>query len=736
MTNRIANPAWYIGVGLAFLTTIQAESFAIPPEQAVSTIADLMTTPRDQAALRKPIRVRGTVSLVGDGISSPNHRLKAAMSFCVEDASAGIWVRSGHALREGILQEADIVLPKLEYGVEIEMEGYLDTGAFAPVIMPTRITILGKRELPDAPHAVLASFLNGGDDIRRVTVNGVVQDLESESDNWWSLRVETGVGHFLTRLPREAPFAPHRLLDAEVEITGLAAVSRNWRSEFVCPRLIVNHRNDVRIRRPAPADPFTVEKVQIDNLDGYSITGRPRHRRRIEGTVTYYDGNLSLYVQDNELGIHVQINEQASIEVGDRIEVSGFIDTTRYLAGLRGASLRRLERHKNLIPIPMTVAQIFQEHQGLHERQPATESCDGQLIQLSGRLLDFQFGHTPKPHRLEIDCGDYVVTAFLSGETKELMPGTDLTVTGIAKLVFPPPIATAKLAVPDRVDLLLRDANDIAILNLPSWWTPQRTFTALLIVAVFALSAFLWAFTLRRTLSQQIDQLAREMRNRHDAALEFQGAIRERTRLAANLHDTLLQTMAGIAYQLEACGQSEQPEPKAFQSHLDTASRMIQRGQDDLRNTVWALHCLPLADGTFADSVKQVTQEIGLGHDTNVTVTCADDFPSLADFIAGNLLLVIQESIHNAIKHADAARIDIDLNVSPENDRVSVSILDTGVGFDVNSRRTSSDGHFGIEGMEQRIERLGGTLVIESQHGVGTIIKAVIPLREFDPKIA
>ena len=55
-----------------------------------------------------------------------------------------------------------------------------------------------------------------------------------------------------------------------------------------------------------------------------------------------------------------------------------------------------------------------------------TESCDGQLIQLRGRLLDFQAGLGPRPHRLEIDCGDSVTTAFLSGETRELAPGTEL----------------------------------------------------------------------------------------------------------------------------------------------------------------------------------------------------------------------------------------------------------------------------------------------------------------------
>ncbi len=732
MTCRV----FIVPIAIVLFGPVRAEEPIPNGQPPISKIADLMATPRDQAAERKPVRIRGTVSLVGDGITSSNRKNKAARSFCVEDASAGIWVRSGHAVREGILQDADIVLPKLEYGVDIEMEGYLDKGGFAPVIMPTRITILGKSELPDAPRAVMARFLNGADDLRRVTVNGVVQNISAETADWWALRVETGVGHFLTRLPKEDQFAPDRLLDAEVEITGLAAVSWNWRSEFVCPRLIINRKEDFRIRKPAPSDPFNVERVPLETLDGYAIEGRPRHRRCIEGTVTYYDGDLSLYVQDDELGIRVQINEPALIEVGDRVEVSGFIDTTGYLAGLRGASLRRLGRRQDVVPVPMTVAQIIEEHQGRVSGQPTTtKSCDGQLIQLSGRLLDFQVGLPPKPHRLEIDCGDSVTTAFLSFGTRRLSPGTQLTVTGIAKLVFAAPVATAALAKPNRVDLLLRDTNDIVILSLPSWWTPQRIFTALLIAAGFALSAFAWAFALRRSLTRQTDRLALEMRNRHDAALEFQAAMRERTRLAANLHDTLLQTMAGIAYQLNACGQVERPKSESLGKLLETASRMVQHGQDNLRNTVWALHCLPLEEGTFADSVRELTRKVGLGRDTEMNVQCSENFPVLADFIAGNLLLVIQEAICNAIKHAHPSNIDIELEFNPENDHVQVSVCDDGIGFIVKERLTSRDAHFGVEGMQERVGRLGGEFTIESQPGAGTTIRVEVPLRAFDPQL-
>ena len=78
--------------------------------------------------------------------------------------------------------------------------------------------------------------------------------------------------------------------------------------------------------------------------------------------MTFCEENL-LYVQDNGTGLRVQLNQPESIELGDRVEVSGFIDTSRYLAGLRGASVRRLGRRDVPVAIPMTMTQIMADHQ-------------------------------------------------------------------------------------------------------------------------------------------------------------------------------------------------------------------------------------------------------------------------------------------------------------------------------------------------------------------------------------
>ena len=116
--------------------------------------------------------------------------------------------------------------------------------------------------------------MNGGEDVRRIVVTGVVQDIADENRQRWLLKVETGLGHFLARLPKMEAFEPKRLLDAEVQMTGLAAVSRNARAEFICPRLIVSHEEDLVIVKAPPVNPFNSEIVPLNAVDGFSMTYR------------------------------------------------------------------------------------------------------------------------------------------------------------------------------------------------------------------------------------------------------------------------------------------------------------------------------------------------------------------------------------------------------------------------------------------------------------------------------
>jgi signal transduction histidine kinase len=314
----------------------------------------------------------------------------------------------------------------------------------------------------------------------------------------------------------------------------------------------------------------------------------------------------------------------------------------------------------------------------------------------------------------------------------DLKPGAELRATGIAHIQYAPMGQTANFAEPIRLDVLLRDRADITLLKTPSWWTLQRTLFALCGIAALALVALVWAALLRRTVARQTRLLAQEMRGRRDAAVEFQAALRERSRLAANLHDTVLQTMTGIAYQIEACEAESIPETERSANHLEIARRMVQRGQEDLRNSVWALKALPMKERTFTEAVRSVAKQVSAGHEVEIIVESINELPTLADFIAGNLLLIIQEAVHNALKHAKPTQIRVTLSVSSGVETFVIEVKDDGHGFELGLQPGSSSGHFGLNGMTERAERLGGTLELKSTLGRGTTLFVQVPLRSFD----
>jgi signal transduction histidine kinase len=711
---------------------------ATDPEPPIRAIVDLIRTPRQEITNRELVRVRGTVSSVADGIATFTDGPPAGQSFCIEQNAVGIWVRMSQAIKEDLFKPSTVDLGAIQKGVEVELVGYLDKGLYAPILLPIEINILGKGDLPPARVAVLRRFYAGADDVRRVKIRATVQGITSDDENRWLVRADTAAGHFLFRLPKRERYTSHQLLDAYIEVTGLAAVSRNWRSEFVCPRLIIDRDEDLVVLAAPRPNPFNVEKLPLDAIDGYSFNGRPLHRRCVEGTVTHISPNNVIYIQEQGRALRVESVEPIGAKIGDCVEVSGFIDTSRYVAGLRGAQLRLLGRRETIRPVKIVFSDILDEYQrNKQDSDPSFEDYEGRLISLQGRLLSIQKEASSNQQILEIDCGDSVTTAYIWEPIDALEPGTELELTGIASLEYSPLDATANLALPARLDMLLRSASDIKVLSRASWWTIRRTFWVLCAVGLIALFALLWAIALRRALVKQAAQLAHEVRTRRDAAVEFRAAIRERTQLAANLHDTILQTITGVGFQLEACGQSDPAMPSQLRNNLNTAIKMVHYGQDTLRQIVRTLHFLPPSEGQISDSLKRLISRVSESvENIHLDVVVDDDLPSLADFVAGNLLLVVQEAVHNAIKHASPSRIDIKLNYVRQLNLIRLQIADDGRGFDADACPSSSTGHFGIESMRQRVERLAGTFSLSSKPGTGTRIDIEVPLSSLDPRIA
>jgi len=218
--------------------------------------------------------------------------------------------------------------------------------------------------------------------------------------------------------------------------------------------------------------------------------------------------------------------------------------------------------------------------------------------------------------------------------------------------------------------------------------------------------------------------------------VEFQATLRERNRLAGNLHDTVLQTVIGVGYQLSACRNGVGEWSSDAPRHFGLVERMVQHAVRQLRNTVWALRATVPSGRSLPDSLAELAARLGNEHDQSISFECDGDIPPVPDFVAGNLLLVAQEALLNAVRHAAATSVSATLRHDRGTDALTLTVRDDGVGFAPGAQPGPREGHFGLAGMAERVEHIRGSMRIDSSAGAGCGITVSIPCGQSPAKPA
>jgi signal transduction histidine kinase len=141
---------------------------------------------------------------------------------------------------------------------------------------------------------------------------------------------------------------------------------------------------------------------------------------------------------------------------------------------------------------------------------------------------------------------------------------------------------------------------------------------------------------------------------------------------------------------------------------------------------VWNLRAQSLNGRNLAEVLRDVAAGLSTRNPVQTHVAVVGEERGFPDFIAGHLLLLAQESMTNAIKHAQPENIHIALEF--DEDSVELRIHDDGGGFDPHHAPGLAEGHFGLQGMRERMKRLGGVVKVESSPGHGTTVCARVPL--------
>ena len=267
--------------------------------------------------------------------------------------------------------------------------------------------------------------------------------------------------------------------------------------------------------------------------------------------------------------------------------------------------------------------------------------------------------------------------------------------------------------------------------NNTEWWT---IYVAIIVIQTLAIGA---GGLLGERLAEQSEQ-RRLAVARLEAALEENAGLHaqlltqareagvhdERQRMAGEIHDTIAQGLTGIVTQLEAAEQaSDRPEDR--QRHIRNAIGLARESLVEARRSVEALRPESLETARLPDALAAVAQQWSELNGVPVEVVTTGDVQPLHPEVEVALLRTAQEALANIAKHANATRAG--LTLSYMGDVVTLDVRDDGVGFTVPTAADERGSGFGLSAMRQRVNRVAGTLAIESEPGAGTAVSARVP---------
>ena len=203
----------------------------------------------------------------------------------------------------------------------------------------------------------------------------------------------------------------------------------------------------------------------------------------------------------------------------------------------------------------------------------------------------------------------------------------------------------------------------------------------------------------------------------------FKAVLSERTRLAREMHDTLIQGCIAVSALLKAALSGEVDDTESRLHLIDYASTQIHATIDEARQAVWNLRGEERASVDLSATLESMAKRVSHEHGLKVTSRShGKPFP-ISPLAAHEVLMVARESVFNAILHGHALEIDIELGYLA--DSLFLNVEDKGLGFDVS--KAFSEGHFGLRGMRERVDCFNGRFEIESSAHRGTRICVEIP---------
>jgi signal transduction histidine kinase/sugar lactone lactonase YvrE len=207
---------------------------------------------------------------------------------------------------------------------------------------------------------------------------------------------------------------------------------------------------------------------------------------------------------------------------------------------------------------------------------------------------------------------------------------------------------------------------------------------------------------------------------------QFALVLSERVRLSRELHDTLLQSLVGVALEFDAVSKSLDASPSTARERVIKIREQVEEYIREARRSIWSLRSPALDTGDLIEALRDIAARALAGHDVRFEFEQAGERRRLPSNIEHQLLRIGQEALLNAARHSGAT--DITMRLTFDDAAVSLVVQDNGRGFAAARSPEATTDHYGLTTMRERAEQAGGRLTITSTPGGGTTVEAVVPL--------
>ncbi|MGC2637362.1 MAG: two-component regulator propeller domain-containing protein [Acidobacteriaceae bacterium] len=208
---------------------------------------------------------------------------------------------------------------------------------------------------------------------------------------------------------------------------------------------------------------------------------------------------------------------------------------------------------------------------------------------------------------------------------------------------------------------------------------------------------------------------------------QYEAVLGERTRIAREIHDTLAQGFVAVSVQLELMAQLMQSSAEAAREQLEYARALVRNSLDEARMSIWELRSQTAAQEDLAARLLKMAEEVATRASAPVKaqMQVSGTYRALDEGVEREVLRIGREAVVNAVRHGKPANIL--LRLSFDEGMLEMEIRDDGKGFS-GTPPDGAGGHYGMTGMRERAQAIGGKLTVESQPGEGTRVRLELPL--------